>query len=250
MSSEVSLATGAAGKAIVRATEAGSRFFVVMPILLLCIVLIGFARTFFLRPLFDVPPIPARLYLHGALQAAWFCLLIAQATLVAKGRVQLHRRLGIGGGILAAAIAVVTFYTLFRFPARLSAGELSTDVTFDPAIVLWTDYAELGVYTAFVSVALWFRRRAGVHKRLMLLASMALVVPALSRMIAPLAPTLLSWLTAHHLPPLVPVIIVALPLTLVVHDVASMRRLHPATLSAVPLMILVLMGAAGIASSL
>ena len=162
----------------------------------------GFARTFFLRPLFDVPPIPGRLYLHGVLQASWFCLLVVQATLVAKGRGRLHRRLGVGGAILAAAIAAVTLYTLLRFPARLSAGKLSTDVTFDPAIVLWTDYAELGVYTTFVSAAVWFRRRPDVHKRLMLLASIALVAPALSRMIAPVAPTLLPWLTAHHLPPL------------------------------------------------
>lgn len=250
MSSEVSAVQGEAGKAIARATEAGSRFFVVMPVLLLCIVLLGFARTFFLRDFFDVPPIPAHLYLHGVLLASWFCLLVTQTTLVAKRRVQLHKRLGVAGGILAAAIVAVTLYTLLRFPARLSAGQLSTDVSFDPAIVLWTDYAELAVYAAFVSMALWFRRRPDVHKRLMLLASIALVVPALSRLIAPLAPVLLPWLTAHHLPPLVPVVIFALPLTLVVHDAVATRRIHRATLTAVPLMYLVLFGAAGIASSL
>jgi hypothetical protein len=47
-----------------------SRFFVVMSIVLLLIVFTGFSRTFYLRAFFDVPPIPAHVYLHGALLTA------------------------------------------------------------------------------------------------------------------------------------------------------------------------------------
>jgi hypothetical protein len=49
-----------------------------MFVVLLLIVFIGFAPTFYLRAFFDVTPIRPLLYVHGALFSGWFVVLIGQ----------------------------------------------------------------------------------------------------------------------------------------------------------------------------
>jgi hypothetical protein len=49
-----------------------TRFFLVASIVMLAIVVVGFAPTLLVRPLFDVPAIPAYLYVHGAVLCTWF----------------------------------------------------------------------------------------------------------------------------------------------------------------------------------
>jgi hypothetical protein len=88
------------------------RFYVGFAILCAAALLLGFARTFFLRPWLPehvaahAPPEPIFL-LHGAVSALWFVLLIVQPSLVAAGRIKTHRRLGVAGAVLAAIIFVV-----------------------------------------------------------------------------------------------------------------------------------------------
>jgi hypothetical protein len=52
-----------------------ARFAVQLALAMLAINLIGFGPTLYLRPLFDVPPIPLYLHIHGILGTAWFALL-------------------------------------------------------------------------------------------------------------------------------------------------------------------------------
>jgi len=75
--------------------------FSIFAVVALAVVFAGFARTFFLRFLFAPHSMPAYLYVHGLLFSAWFVLLFIQARLVASGRVDLHRRVG----MLAAGLA-------------------------------------------------------------------------------------------------------------------------------------------------
>src|SRR5688572_27992461 len=72
------------------------RFFTGISLVILATVLVGFARTFFLRPLFPDMPSPAEpiFYVHGVAFTAWIVLLLAQTSLVAAGRTELHRRIG------------------------------------------------------------------------------------------------------------------------------------------------------------
>jgi hypothetical protein len=89
--------------ATVRGTR--TRFFVAMAAAILALVLVGFARTLDLRALFDVPPIPAYLYVHGALLTAWFALVVAQTALIRHASVATHRRLGVVGVCLLLLLA-------------------------------------------------------------------------------------------------------------------------------------------------
>jgi hypothetical protein len=52
----------------------------------LVIVLAGFARTLYLRPVFQPQPIPAHLYVHGLVLTSWFVWLWVQTLLVQTGR--------------------------------------------------------------------------------------------------------------------------------------------------------------------
>ena len=80
------------------------RFFTGIAVAILLTVLIGFSRSFFLRPLFPDWPSPSEgiFYVHGAAFAAWIMLLFVQTSLVAGGRTHLHRTIGPLGAVLAA----------------------------------------------------------------------------------------------------------------------------------------------------
>jgi hypothetical protein len=209
-----------------------SRYFVALAMLLLATVAIGFGRTFFARALFDVPPIPWYLYLHASLLTSWFVLLVAQTTLIAAHRTGLHQRLGIVGAFVAAGVVVTSLITVLGLPARAKAGIFFGESPFDPTVtrfIVWTDLVSLAIFSLYVAIALYLRRRAEVHKRLLLLASIAILGPAVAR---------IGLFLAQHtaLPASVQTLIqslffVGLPLTLVIHDLLDERRIHGATIA-------------------
>ena len=65
------------------------RFFTGMVIAMLLVAYVGFARSFFLRPLFPEWPSPSEpiFYVHGVFFSAWSVLLVIQAMLVGVGLV-------------------------------------------------------------------------------------------------------------------------------------------------------------------
>jgi hypothetical protein len=78
-----------------------------MAVVATSLVFAGFARTYYLRHLFTNVPLKPLLHLHGFLFTSWLVLLLVQVTLVAAKRTDLHRRLGVAGGVLAALMVVV-----------------------------------------------------------------------------------------------------------------------------------------------
>jgi hypothetical protein len=71
------------------------------------LVLIGFTRTFYARALFELPPLPTTLQLHGAVFTAWFLLFVVQARLIATHRMRAHMTLGIVGALLAVLVVTI-----------------------------------------------------------------------------------------------------------------------------------------------
>ena len=70
---------------------------------------------------------PSPLYIaHGATNLAWLVLFLVQATLVARGRVATHRRLGWAGPVSAAAVIVMAVAIVIEGAFRQS--DLSGDV--------------------------------------------------------------------------------------------------------------------------
>jgi hypothetical protein len=77
-------------------------FFSAMALLMLGTVFVGFAHTYYLAGVFGAPLPSLIVHLHGAAFSCWILLLVTQTSLVAAGRVSIHRRLGIAGFILAS----------------------------------------------------------------------------------------------------------------------------------------------------
>ena len=213
------------------------RYFQIMSLVLLAIVLIGFSRTLFLRPIFKVPAIPWYVYIHGAVMTAWIVLLVTQTSLIAARRIDLHRRLGIGGAFLAVAVASLGLLLTLTIPSLVHdkiPSPTGQPMPFSIAYrIMWINVGSILLFATMVPMALWKRRRPDVHKRLMLLASFALIGPAVGRMsgfpelwgITASAPLVTA---IFHALPVVSAL--GLPLTLVAHDLLIMHRLHRATI--------------------
>jgi hypothetical protein len=153
------------------------RLYIWFALLMPIIVVAGFARTYYLKGFFGNPPLPGLLvHLHGLVMTSWVLLFIAQVTLVARRRTRTHQRLGVLGAILAALIVVVGVATAIAAAARGSSPG-------PPALqFLVVPLGDLLVFAILVGTALYFRRRRlDVHKRLMLLAAVQLLAPAIAR---------------------------------------------------------------------
>jgi hypothetical protein len=87
------------------------RFFTAMAAGCALIVFVGFAPTYYLKSFTDNPPLSPLVHLHGVVGTGWVVLFLVQASLINLGRTDLHRRLGIAGAVLAAAVLVVGWMT-------------------------------------------------------------------------------------------------------------------------------------------
>ena len=220
--SEATLATTAGG--LHAGTRTRDRFFLGMSVLLLLILLVGFSRTLYLRLFFDVPPIPFYLHVHGATVTAWFVWLVSQASLVNVNRVDVHRRIGLAGAVLGAAIIPAGLMATLQVVGRLpEMGFELEPIIYFISWVVWANFHMLLGFVAFLAVALLLRRRTDYHKRLMLLASMSLIPPPVARIAQNL-----GWMLEQEIV-FVTVVWLLLFVPLLVYDLISAKRVHIVT---------------------
>jgi hypothetical protein len=195
------------------------RFYSGMAIAMAVVVFVGFGPTFYLRPFVPDRPtvsgatdLSALAMLHGLLFSAWVVLFIVQTALVAGHRVSLHRRLGVAGAGLAAAMVLVGISTAIASAAR---GGAPPGV--DPLTFLAVPLFDMVVFPIFVIAALLKRRDREAHKRLMLLAYITIIVAAVARWpgVLPYGPFVFFGLGFVFL------------LLGIVYDLVTRRRVHP-----------------------
>src|SRR5688500_7081982 len=148
-------------------------FFTTMSLLLAAVVFAGFAPTYYLRSAYRAEPLARVFHVHGALFTAWILLLVAQTSLVAGRRVDLHRKLGVAGAVLAV-LMVVAGYEAAMTAARRG---FSLPGLPPPLVFLAVPLFDMIVFPTLVGAALLLRRSPAAHKRLMLLATVA-ILPA------------------------------------------------------------------------
>jgi hypothetical protein len=163
--------------------HAEHRFYSGMAIAILAVVVLGFARSFFLRPFFpahqpSTPPESFFYVVHGALFALWVALLVVQSSLVATRRVAIHRRLGwVGAGL--ALLMVVTGVAGARMAAMRPTGFM--DIPVPAAQFVLVPLTDMVLFPLFVALAVLKRGDAQTHKRFMLVASINLLGAAVAR---------------------------------------------------------------------
>ena len=81
---------------IPRAHARDRSLYVWMAVFIPVVVLIGFARTYYLKGFFGTPSLPSLLvHFHGAVMTAWVVLFMTQVWLISSRRTKVHQRLGI-----------------------------------------------------------------------------------------------------------------------------------------------------------
>lgn len=147
------------------------------------IVLVGFWPSYF-GPLVRLSvERSAVIHFHAVVYMGWLALFITQAWLAATGRIAAHRRLGrvgIGYGVVVIVVGVAT--TLHQFAGRIEANGLDASLAYPTWPLI-----DMAIFAPFFALAVAYRRRPEVHKRLMVVATTALLVAAAGRM--PLEPT-------------------------------------------------------------
>ncbi len=194
------------------------RFYVGMAVAFAITVFAGFSRSYFLKGWYGTPELSRLLHLHGLVFTTWVLFFVAQTALVASGRTYLHRRMGIGGAVLAALVIIVGTTVAIM---RVKSGRASPIPGVPALAFLAIPLFDMIVFAILVGTALYFRRRLEAHKRLMTLAMISLLAAPIARIHFPLLPPG---------PPtffgLADLFIVAL----LVYDLVTRRKVHPATI--------------------
>jgi hypothetical protein len=218
-----------------RRTASRNPFFAGMSAVTLFIVLSGFTPTLYLRPVFNPPAIPGYLFLHGIVLTSWFLWLCVQTLLIQSGRTRLHRRLGVAGAVVAAAVPFAGLMATAGVVGRVVASGIALDADASvlgigvsgPVVrflsgVVWGNLSSAVSFAVLAWTGILLRRRVAVHKRLMLLATIAVLGPALARLAR-------LPLFGGEQGPFTVIVTFALLGAVIVHDVATLRRIHPAT---------------------
>jgi hypothetical protein len=212
------------------------RFFQIMAVCLLVVVVMGFARTLLLRAWYPVPLIPAYIEVHGLVMVLWYVLLVIQTSLVAVHRTDLHRRLGVFGAVLAVIVVAADLNMVLHYPGHYTrSSQIGTDGLPQPPLetaigFFWGDLGGVVVFAVLVAIALWLRRRnLEVHKRLMLLAAVDLIGPALGRF-GDIPQLWNNVLPSQGLLTLSTVALMGLPLIVILHDLFTPRRVYMASI--------------------
>jgi hypothetical protein len=171
------------------------------------IVFVGFSRTYYLKGIFASPHLSWLFHLHGAVFTAWTLFFVFQTALVAAGRTNVHRRTGWIGAIFAASIVV--FGALLTIHAvRIGYSARSAPM---PRLLI-NGIVDLVLFCLFFGLALLLRHRSAIHKRLMVLAMLCVIIPAIARL--PIPPGTIGWT------------IFALSLAGLIYDAISTRRIY------------------------
>lgn len=133
------------------------------------------------------PPFPLVMHIHAVLMASFLLLLLTQTVLVAAGRCDLHRRLGLVAMVLAPALVIAglilaptNYHAVWDAaqsgPAALREAMVARLPRLDNILLV---QIRIGIlFPLFLGIGLRARgREAGFHKRMMILAT-AIPLPA------------------------------------------------------------------------
>jgi len=159
-------------------------FYFCMSLLIAAIVAYGFSHTIdrhLIHP--DLHP-PSILYVHVAIFSGWVLFFILQTTLVRTHTVRLHRMLGWFGVVLGTSIPVLGSSTAIIM-ARFHILHFHST---DEASGLMVSFFDMTAFSIPFALAIYWRKKPELHRRLILIATCALTSAAFARFPAYLIP--------------------------------------------------------------
>jgi len=200
-------------------------FFRIMAVVVALVVVAGFGPSY--AASLPSPGLPVWVHLHGAVMTAWIVLFAVQAWLVGRRDLALHRRLG----TLSVGLVVV-MVPLGLLTNAMAVHRGATPPFFTPAMMMAADGLDLTLFVGLFTAAILLRRQGAWHKRLMLCATVLLTWPALARL-APLRSLGLEMIIPASI-----TLLILLALVGPAHDLITRRRVHPAYVWGVGLILL------------
>ena len=216
-----------------------------MAVALAVTVLWGFGPTYFFRVFITTRELSPVTHVHGFVFSCWIALLVAQAALISTRRPSLHRRVGAMSVALAAGVVVTgVAVELFATPSLAGNWQAVNGLLASTLFLIETSANHI-LFGLLVAAAFRWRKRPEIHKRLMVLATLAIMPAAVARVldefgwpisIGPFgfeAPDF--GLVGLVMPPwlaqagFLNLIVAPFFAALAAYDLASLRRVHTAT---------------------
>jgi hypothetical protein len=211
------------------ASRARSRFFANAAIVMAAMVVAAFPMTYFVPLATGSKHFLLLRHLHGAVFFGWMFLYAWQANLVSRGKVRLHRELGLAGVALGGAMVPLGLWLAeTAIEERMAQG---ADMPYEFAVY---NVFDLSFFACFFAAAVYHAsRNLEWHRREVYVAAICVVGPAISRWEL-IVPPPLPFPLFDALPNLVAdLFLVALAL----HDRRVLGRIHPVTLAAAALLV-------------
>jgi hypothetical protein len=193
----------------------GEQFFYYYSLLILIIVFGAFGANAVVN-FKDLPPISAIVIIHGIFMLAWYALVVVQTKLIRQGSHSIHITLGKLSIALAAGIVISGIFMTLESYARSSRVDI---VTVNLFIII--------NFIILYTLALARRRQSDKHKRLILFAGIAMILPALGRIT--LATGINEFISIA--------ILLFLVLIPAIYDLITLRRVHKTTILGIVLII-------------
>lgn len=192
-----------------------SRFLFYYACILLLVVTGGFGFHALIKPA-NLPPVSQTLIFHAVFTYSWYVLFTLQTGLIRTKRLALHMRLGKISLALALGVVITGILISIAHYHRKPEG-----------LVFMGGLVNMVNFSVLYGSAVLVRKSADWHKRLMLFASIAMMAPALARVVraADLGEfaALPMWLLIIFIP--------------AIYDLTSIKTVHKATFFGIALII-------------
>lgn len=183
-------------------------YFQTVSILLLFLSLIAFSDNLITDVRQESNSDP-KFIVHGLIMFAWFILLVIQANFIRKGDYKAHMKWGKAGMICAVGVFLSTVYV---FVAVYESWEAM------PYLVKANRFFMLS-FAVLIALAYRYRKNGVKHKRLILLASILILEPILSRVS--------GRLHIDHWELFIVLVWNSLFISLFVYDWLTLKKIHP-----------------------
>jgi hypothetical protein len=160
------------------AAKVSTRYFYAwMGVTAVAVAVIGFMPTYFVPLVQGQFAAPAIVHIHGMIFFGWTVLFASQTWLVASGNTLAHRAWGMLGVAWATAMVFVVFATVAVRINILSAAGFRTEAL----AFSWVQIGGVLLFATIIVLAIVNVKKPEVHKRLMLLGTLALLDAPIAR---------------------------------------------------------------------
>jgi hypothetical protein len=139
---------------------------------------LGFARTYYLLPVIGGSPLRVVTHIHGVVMSLWVLMFAVQIYLIRSKNIRVHMRLGWVAVGLAAIIIPVGLATALM---AAKYGTPAAPPEIPPLDFMIVPMGDIVLFAAFLGLAIYHRKNAANHKRLLLLTVINFLPPSVAR---------------------------------------------------------------------